>query len=57
MRSKMEVAVYAECINYLGEVTDSVKIAEFRTMDWARRFIDEAKKSEDELFKIRVEVK
>ena len=54
-KPKMEVKVYMEFINYLGEVTESTLIAEFLSMNWAYGFIQEAKQTENEITRIRVE--
>lgn len=53
-KRNMEVKVYIESINYLGEVIDSTLIAQFRTMNWAYGFIQEAKQCENEICRIRV---
>ena len=53
-KRKMEVKVYMDSVNYLGEVTESTLIAEFLSMNWAYGFIEEAKKCETEIYHIRV---
>ena len=56
-KDEMKVKVYMDFINYWGETTDSYIIGQFPHMGWAERFIEEAKESEDNLTKIRVEIK
>lgn len=37
---KMEqIKVYKEFVNYIGEVSDSVEIATFRNINWAKSFM------------------
>lgn len=45
MTNKDRVRVYLEFINGWGEVTERTLIAEFRNIDWARRFVEETKAS------------
>lgn len=53
----MEVRVYLDFVNAWGDITDSTEIASFRNMRWAEKFIEEAKKEEDKITRIRVECK
>lgn len=59
MTNKDSVKVYLEFINGWGKVTDRTLIAEFRNIDWARRFVEETKASfaDDSLVRIAVENK
>ena len=49
MKKNLGVKVYLEYTNFWGEVTDSELIAQFRNMNWAKNFIEEAKKHEESL--------
>lgn len=57
MTGKDKVKVYLDWINYKGDVTERVLIAEFRNRDWARRFVEETKATfdGDALVKVTVE--
>ena len=55
--SEMEVRVYLDFVNAWGDITDSTEIARFQNMRWAEKFIEEAKKEEDKITRIRVECK
>ena len=52
--NKMKVEVWMDFMNAWGQANDSMKIAEFKNMEWAKDFIKSAKQSEDEITKIRV---
>lgn len=54
---QLKAKVYLEQINYLGEVNDSVLIAEFKNVSWAEEFVALEKyyREEDELWKWRIE--
>lgn len=52
----LKVKVYMDFINYSGDVNKSTLIAAFRSMNWAKNFIEYAKGQEDKVCKIRVEV-
>lgn len=53
----MKVKIYMEFVNAWGNVTGRTLIAQFRNIEWAKVFIEEAKKSEDETTRIVVEEK
>jgi hypothetical protein len=57
IKKEMNVKIYMEFINHWDEVTDSVLVAQFRTMGWARNFIEEIKKIEetDKTIRFRIE--
>lgn len=52
----LSVGVYMDFVDADGTVTDSAKIAAFRNETWAKEFIERAKKEEDDVAKIRVEL-
>lgn len=58
MNGKDVVRVYLENVNYLGQVTDRNMIAEFRTMNWAKDFIEKVTEQfkDDKYWNVKVEV-
>lgn len=46
------VKIYLEYINYLGEITDSTLIAEFKTPGWADIFIKQLKPTNGSRYRI-----
>lgn len=39
MNKSEQITVYMEFVNYLGEVNDSIEIANFRSINWAKDFL------------------
>lgn len=57
-KRKMTARVYIDWINYLGEVNDSVMIAQFINRSWADAFVEKICNPQEEIPNVvyRVEV-